>query len=131
MRLIFVRMKQILFEKCLSGWEGLCICITSKNQGDVNEAMGHKKKAVMVTSDPLAVVVRKLKKKHKEKVASSIRQEGHFAKDCKKAKCDSGSMQLVFMAKMENVLSDLEESSSSAEETIAEVSYYTSDLKVI
>ncbi|GKC19117.1 hypothetical protein Tco_1021267 [Tanacetum coccineum] len=34
---------------------------------------------------------------------------------------------MVFMAKMENVLSDSEESSSSAEETIAEVSYYTSD----
>ncbi|GKG15053.1 hypothetical protein Tco_0354653 [Tanacetum coccineum] len=34
---------------------------------------------------------------------------------------------MVFMAKMEKVLSDLEESSSSVEETIAEVSYYTSD----
>ncbi|GKB92683.1 retrovirus-related pol polyprotein from transposon TNT 1-94, partial [Tanacetum coccineum] len=36
---------------------------------------------------------------------------------------------MVFMAKMENVLSDSEESSSSAEETIAEVSYYTSDFE--
>ncbi|GKB11758.1 hypothetical protein Tco_0845681 [Tanacetum coccineum] len=36
---------------------------------------------------------------------------------------------MVFMAKMEKVLSDSEESSSSAEETIAEVSYYTSDSK--
>ncbi|GJR20463.1 integrase, catalytic region, zinc finger, CCHC-type containing protein [Tanacetum coccineum] len=34
---------------------------------------------------------------------------------------------MVFMAKMENVLSDSEENSSSVEETIAEVSYYTSD----
>ncbi|GKC78199.1 hypothetical protein Tco_1128973 [Tanacetum coccineum] len=34
---------------------------------------------------------------------------------------------MFFMAKMEKVLSDLEESSSSAEKTIAEVSYYTSD----
>ncbi|GKC27462.1 hypothetical protein Tco_1034756 [Tanacetum coccineum] len=34
---------------------------------------------------------------------------------------------MVFMAKMEKVLSDSEESSSSAKETIAEVSYYTSD----
>ncbi|GJV60500.1 hypothetical protein Tco_1466600 [Tanacetum coccineum] len=34
---------------------------------------------------------------------------------------------MVFMAKIEKVLSDSEESSSSAEETIAEVSYYTSD----
>ncbi|GJR07065.1 hypothetical protein Tco_0530049 [Tanacetum coccineum] len=36
---------------------------------------------------------------------------------------------MVFMAKMEKVLSDSEESSSSAEETIAEVSYYTSDFE--
>ncbi|GJV13319.1 hypothetical protein Tco_1354860 [Tanacetum coccineum] len=34
---------------------------------------------------------------------------------------------MVFMAKMKKVLSDSEESSSSAEETIDEVSYYTSD----
>ncbi|GKB11104.1 hypothetical protein Tco_0845027 [Tanacetum coccineum] len=33
---------------------------------------------------------------------------------------------MVFMAKMEKILSDSEESSSSAEETIAEVSYYSS-----
>nr|GEW94582.1 hypothetical protein [Tanacetum cinerariifolium] len=34
---------------------------------------------------------------------------------------------MVFMAKMEKILSDSEESSSSTEETIVEVSYYTSD----
>ncbi|GKA33361.1 retrovirus-related pol polyprotein from transposon TNT 1-94, partial [Tanacetum coccineum] len=34
---------------------------------------------------------------------------------------------MIFMAKMAKVLSDLEESSSSVKETIAEVSYYTSD----
>nr|GFA48996.1 hypothetical protein [Tanacetum cinerariifolium] len=44
-----------------------------QNQGDVNDALGYKKKASMVTSDPLALVVEKTK-------------EGHFAKDCKKAK---------------------------------------------
>nr|GFA70734.1 hypothetical protein [Tanacetum cinerariifolium] len=37
------------------------------------------------------------------------------------------SFDMVFMAKMEKVLLDSEESSSSAEETIVEVSYYTSD----
>ncbi|GJX26140.1 retrovirus-related pol polyprotein from transposon TNT 1-94 [Tanacetum coccineum] len=37
------------------------------------------------------------------------------------------SANMVFMAKMEKVLSDSEESSSFAEETIAEVSYYSSD----
>ncbi|GJU06585.1 RNA-directed DNA polymerase, eukaryota [Tanacetum coccineum] len=91
-------------------------------------------------------------------------KEGHFAKDCKKAKVkdynyyktkmllakkyndeqpllaedhawmDSSShsdqelsVNMVFMAKMENILSDSEESSSSIEETIIKVSYYTSD----
>nr|GFB69472.1 hypothetical protein [Tanacetum cinerariifolium] len=34
---------------------------------------------------------------------------------------------MVFMAKMEKVLSDSKESSSSAKETIAEVAYYTSE----
>nr|GEW74139.1 hypothetical protein [Tanacetum cinerariifolium] len=37
------------------------------------------------------------------------------------------SANMVFMAKMEKVLLDSEEISASAEETIAEVSYYTSD----
>nr|GFD52067.1 hypothetical protein [Tanacetum cinerariifolium] len=36
---------------------------------------------------------------------------------------------MVFMAKMEKVLLDSNESSSSAEETIAEVVYYTSESK--
>ncbi|GJR67755.1 retrovirus-related pol polyprotein from transposon TNT 1-94 [Tanacetum coccineum] len=219
--------------------------ILKQNQGDVNDAMGYKKKAVVVTSDPLALVAEKTKvSKRKEKVvvqldsegsddedisdlkkttallakafnrkkyyakltnnnlrtssASSLankkpeyveseekkedkkadekkrdmskvkcyncKKEGHFAKDCKKvkvkdynyyktkmllAKKDSDEQVLlaedqawmesssdsdqeinanmVFMAKMENVLLDSEEISSSAKETIAEVSYYTSD----
>ncbi|GKE07803.1 hypothetical protein Tco_1411354 [Tanacetum coccineum] len=37
------------------------------------------------------------------------------------------SANMVFMAKMEKILSDSEESSSSTEETIVEVSYYTFD----
>ncbi|GJY40756.1 retrovirus-related pol polyprotein from transposon TNT 1-94 [Tanacetum coccineum] len=219
--------------------------ILKQNQGDVNDSMGYKKTAVMVTSDPLVLVVEKTNvSKRKEKVvvqseskgsddedisdlkkitallakafnrkkyyakptnnnlrtstASSsankkqeyvkskekkedkkadeknwdmskvkcynCKKEGHFAKDCKKAKVkdynyyktkmflakkysdeqvllaedhawmesSSDSDQeinanMVFMAKMEKVLSDSEESSSSAEETIAEVSYYTFD----
>ncbi|GKD48034.1 retrovirus-related pol polyprotein from transposon TNT 1-94 [Tanacetum coccineum] len=187
--------------------------ILKQNQGDVNDAMGYKKKSVVVTSVPLALVAEKTKvSKGKEKVvvqsesegsddedisdlkkitallakpfnrkkyyakptnnnlrtssASSsankkpeyvktkekkedkkvdekkwdmskvkcynFKKEGHFAKNCKKAKSSSDSDQeisanMVFMAKMEKVLSDSEESSSSAEESIAEVSYYTSD----
>nr|GFA84274.1 hypothetical protein [Tanacetum cinerariifolium] len=108
--------------------------ILKKNQGDVNDALGYKKKAVVETSDPLALVAEKKKvSKHKEKVevqteskesdeditsfsankkpeyvksvekkedkkanekkkdmskvkCYNCKKEGHFAKDCKKAK---------------------------------------------
>nr|GFA36721.1 hypothetical protein [Tanacetum cinerariifolium] len=93
----------------------------------------------------------------------NCKKEGHFAKDCKKAKIkdynyyktkmllakkDSDKQVLlaeeqawmesssdsdqkinanmVFMAQIEKVLSESDESSSSAEETITEVAYYTS-----
>nr|GEV23916.1 hypothetical protein [Tanacetum cinerariifolium] len=125
-------------------------CGYKKENCDMNDAMGYKKKAVMATSDPLALVVKQ--------------KEGHFTKDCKKAKVkdynyyktkmllakkdddeqvllaedqawmkssnDSDqdiSAKMVFMAKMEKVLSDSKESSSSAEETIAE---HTNSLKL-
>nr|GEY23888.1 hypothetical protein [Tanacetum cinerariifolium] len=91
-------------------------------------------------------------------------KEGHFTKDCKKAKvkyynyyktkmllakkdsneqvllaedqvwiesCSDSDLEInvnmVFMAQIEKVLLDLDESSSSAKETIAEVAYYTSE----
>nr|GEX33464.1 hypothetical protein [Tanacetum cinerariifolium] len=72
--------------------------ILKKNKGDVNDALGYKKKAIVVTSDPLALVAEKTKEIN---------------------------ANMVFMAKMEKVLSDLDESFSSTEETIAEVAYYT------
>nr|GFB60231.1 hypothetical protein [Tanacetum cinerariifolium] len=215
------------------------------NQGDVNDALGYKKKAVVVTSDPLALVAEKTKvSKRKEKVFVSsategsgaddfsklkkitallakainrnffyskptnnnlrtsstsqsankkqefvksddkkkdkktdekerdmskvkcynCKKEGHFAKDCKKvkvkdynyyktkmllAKKDSDEQVLlaedqawmesssdsdqeinanmIFMAQIKKVLSESDESSSSAKETIAEVAYYTSE----
>ncbi|GKC65506.1 integrase, catalytic region, zinc finger, CCHC-type containing protein, partial [Tanacetum coccineum] len=161
--------------------------ILKQNQGDVNEVMGHKKKAIMVTLDPLALVAEKTKmNKSKEKVVTqsdskgsddeditnkkpeyakskekkddgekrdmskvkcyNCKKQGHFAKDYKKAKVkdynyktkmllakkdsdeqvllaedqdwmksSSDSYQeinvnMVFMAKMEKVLSDSEES---------------------
>nr|GEY11926.1 hypothetical protein [Tanacetum cinerariifolium] len=178
--------------------------ILKQNQGEVNDALGYKKKVVVVTLDPLALVAEKMKvSKRKEKVevqtesegsddedisdlkkitallakafnrkkyyakstnnnlrtflaSSSVnkkpkyvksvekkedkkanekkrdmsnvkcyncKKEGHFAKDCKKAKEINANM--VFMAQIKKVLSDSNESSSSAEETIAEVAYYT------
>nr|GEZ67656.1 hypothetical protein [Tanacetum cinerariifolium] len=180
-----------------------------------SKVMKNDKKAVVVTSDPLALVAEKTKvRKRKEKVkvktkyegsddddisdlkkitallakafnqkkyyakptnnklrissaSSSANEkpeytEGHFAKDCKKAKVkdynyyktkmllakrdsdeqvllveDQAWMEsssdsdkeinanMVFMAKMEKVLLDSDESSSSAKETSAEVGYYT------
>nr|GEU65871.1 hypothetical protein [Tanacetum cinerariifolium] len=186
-----------------------------QNQGDVNNALGYKKKVVVITSDPLALVAEKTKvSKRKEKVVVSsdsegrgaddfselkkitallakafnrrkfysiptnnnlrtsytsqcankkqefvksddkkvkkkddekkrdiskvksynCKKEGHFAKDCKKAKMESSSdsdqqinANMVFMAQIEKVLSDSDESSSSAKETITEVAYYTSE----
>nr|GEX82468.1 hypothetical protein [Tanacetum cinerariifolium] len=184
-----------------------------KQYGDVNDALGYKKKAVVVTSDPLALVAEKTKitvllakafnrkkyyakptnnnlipssankkpeyvksvekkedKKDDEKKRDmskvkcyNCKEEGNFAKDCKKAKVkdynyyktkmllakkdsdkqvllakDQAWMEsssdsdqeinanMVFMAQIEKVLLDSDGISSSAEETIAEVAYYTS-----
>nr|GEW78575.1 hypothetical protein [Tanacetum cinerariifolium] len=135
--------------------------ILNQNQRDVNDSLGYKKKAVVVTSDPLALVAEKMNaSKRKEKVVVSSDSEGS---DCKKAKVkdynyyktnmllakkesdeqvllaedqawmkfSSDSDQeinanMVFMAQIEKVLSESVKSSSSAEETIAEVAYYTS-----
>nr|GFC41487.1 hypothetical protein [Tanacetum cinerariifolium] len=63
--------------------------ILKKNQEDVNDAMGSTKKIVVVTSDPLALLAEKTKvSKSKEKVLflRILKEEGHFAKDCKKVK---------------------------------------------
>nr|GEY82837.1 DUF4219 domain-containing protein/UBN2 domain-containing protein [Tanacetum cinerariifolium] len=51
--------------------------ILKQNQGDVNDAMKSKKKAVMITSDPLALVAEQKKvSKRKEKVIVSSESEG-------------------------------------------------------
>ncbi|GKD41557.1 hypothetical protein Tco_1261764 [Tanacetum coccineum] len=153
--------------------------ILKQNQGDVNDVMGYKKKAVVVTSDPLALVVEKTKiiallekafnqKKYyakptnnnlrtssassianKKPEKAKVKDYNYYKTKMLLAKKDDDkqvllaedqswmesssdsyqeiSANMVFMAKMEKVLSDLEESLSSAEETIVEVSYYSSD----
>nr|GEV22114.1 retrovirus-related Pol polyprotein from transposon TNT 1-94 [Tanacetum cinerariifolium] len=54
--------------------------ILKQNQGDVNDAMGLKKKTVVVTSDPLALIVEKTKvSKRKEKVVVSSDSKGSDA----------------------------------------------------
>nr|GEV50151.1 retrovirus-related Pol polyprotein from transposon TNT 1-94 [Tanacetum cinerariifolium] len=66
--------------------------ILKQNQGDVNDAMGSKKKTVVVTSIPLALIAEKTNVSiSKEKVAVSSDSEGSEADDfrktfCKKAK---------------------------------------------
>ncbi|GJR41253.1 hypothetical protein Tco_1216937 [Tanacetum coccineum] len=51
--------------------------ILKQNQGDVNDAMKSKKKAVVITSDPLALVAEQTKvRKRKEKVVASSESEG-------------------------------------------------------
>nr|GFA97850.1 hypothetical protein [Tanacetum cinerariifolium] len=51
--------------------------ILKQNQGDVNDAIGSKKKTVVVTSDPLSFIAEKTKvSKSKEKVVVSSDSEG-------------------------------------------------------
>nr|GEY32083.1 nucleolar protein 58-like [Tanacetum cinerariifolium] len=54
--------------------------ILKQNQGDVNDAMESKKKTVVVTSDPLALIAEKTKvRKSKKKVIVSSNSEGSEA----------------------------------------------------
>nr|GEZ03729.1 hypothetical protein [Tanacetum cinerariifolium] len=56
--------------------------ILKQNQGDVNNALGYKKKAVVVTSDPLALVAEKKKvSKQKENVKVQTEFEGSDDED--------------------------------------------------
>nr|GEZ29058.1 hypothetical protein [Tanacetum cinerariifolium] len=113
--------------------------ILKQNQGDVNDALGYKKKVVVITSDPLALVAEKLKVKdynyYKTKMLLAKKDSDEqvlLAED--QAGMESSSdfdqeinANMVFMAQIEKFLSDSKESSSSAEETIVEVAYYTSE----
>nr|GFD29159.1 hypothetical protein [Tanacetum cinerariifolium] len=63
--------------------------ILKQNQEDVNDAMGSKKKTVVVTSDPLALIAEKTNvSRSKEKVVVSSDSEESEANDfnCKKVK---------------------------------------------
>nr|GEW37289.1 hypothetical protein [Tanacetum cinerariifolium] len=56
--------------------------ILKQNQGDVNDAMGSKKKTIVVTSDPLALIAEKTNiSKSKEKVVVSSDSKGSEADD--------------------------------------------------
>nr|GEV75084.1 RNA-directed DNA polymerase, eukaryota [Tanacetum cinerariifolium] len=56
--------------------------ILKQNQGEVNDALGYKKKAIVVTSDPLALVTEKTKvSKRKKKVEVQTESEGSDDED--------------------------------------------------
>nr|GEW16596.1 hypothetical protein [Tanacetum cinerariifolium] len=169
------------------------------NKGDVNDAMGSKKKIVVVTSDPLALIVGKTnvsRSKEKDVVSSdserksfyskptnnnlrtssssqsankkqefvktdnkrvekkddekkrdmsrvkfyNCKKEGHFSKDCKKAKvkdyeyykkkmllAKKDKDEQVLLAEDQAWMESSKASSSSADEKISEVSYYLSE----
>nr|GFB58548.1 hypothetical protein [Tanacetum cinerariifolium] len=116
--------------------------ILKQNQGDVNDAMGSKKKTVVVTSDLLALIAEKTNKdkvkdseyyKAKMLLAKKDKDEQVLlAEDQAWIESSSDSDQeinanMVFMAQIEKVLSDSEASLSSANEKIFEVSYYLSE----
>nr|GEX91904.1 reverse transcriptase domain-containing protein [Tanacetum cinerariifolium] len=132
-------------------------CGYKKDNCDVNDALGYKKKVVVVTSDPLALVAEKTKvSKQKEKVVvfwilkkAKVKDYNYYKTKMLLAKKDSDEQVLlaenlawmesssdsdqeinanmVFMAQIKNVLLESDESSSSVEETIAKVAYYTSE----
>nr|GEY32290.1 hypothetical protein [Tanacetum cinerariifolium] len=56
--------------------------ILKQNQGDVNDAMEFKKKPIVVTSDPLALIAEKTKvSKSKEKIVVSSYSKGSSSDD--------------------------------------------------
>nr|GEY60830.1 hypothetical protein [Tanacetum cinerariifolium] len=71
--------------------------ILKQNQGDVNDAMGSKKKTVVVTSNPLALIAEKTKvSKSKEKVVVSSDSEGIDADDFSELKKITALLEKAF-----------------------------------
>nr|GFD41159.1 hypothetical protein [Tanacetum cinerariifolium] len=93
------------------------------NQGDVNDAMGSKKKTVVVTSDPLALIAKKTKMllAKKDKDEQVLLAEDQAWMESSSDSDQEINANIIFMAQIEKVLSDSEASSSSADEKISEV----------
>nr|GFC49351.1 hypothetical protein [Tanacetum cinerariifolium] len=85
--------------------------IRKQNQGDVNDAMGSKKKTIVITYDPLALIVEKTKV---SKNQAWMESSSDFDQEI--------NANMVYMAQIKKVLSDSEASSSSADEKISEKS---------
>nr|GFD04490.1 RNA-directed DNA polymerase, eukaryota [Tanacetum cinerariifolium] len=74
--------------------------ILKQNQGDVNDALGYKKKVVVVTSDPLALVAEKTKgSKRKEKVEVQSESEESDDEDISDLKKIIASLAKAFNRK--------------------------------
>nr|GFA33708.1 hypothetical protein [Tanacetum cinerariifolium] len=71
--------------------------ILKQNQGDVNDAMRLKKKTVVVTSDPLALIAKKMKvSKRKERVVISSDSKGSDADDFSELKKITALLEKAF-----------------------------------
>nr|GEX52228.1 RNA-directed DNA polymerase, eukaryota [Tanacetum cinerariifolium] len=71
--------------------------ILKQNQGDVNDAMGLKKKTVVVTYDPLALIAEKMKvSKRKEKVVVSSDSKRSDANDFSELKKINALLEKAF-----------------------------------
>nr|GFD19797.1 hypothetical protein [Tanacetum cinerariifolium] len=91
--------------------------ILKQNQGDVNDVMGSKKKNVMVTSDPLALIAEKTKvSKSKEKVVVSLDSEGSEADDFSELKKITAFLAKAANKKQEFVKSDDKKVEKKADE---------------
>nr|GFD38671.1 hypothetical protein [Tanacetum cinerariifolium] len=88
--------------------------ILKQNQGDVNDAMGSKKKPVVVTSDPLALIAEKTKTKmllaKKDKDEQVLLAEDQAWMESSSDSDQEINANMVFMAHIEKVLSDSEAS---------------------
>nr|GFD44509.1 hypothetical protein [Tanacetum cinerariifolium] len=74
--------------------------ILKQNQGDVNESLRYKKKAVVVTSDPLALVAEKTKvSKRKKKVKIQSESEGSDDEDISDLKMITALLAKAFNRK--------------------------------
>nr|GFD45912.1 hypothetical protein [Tanacetum cinerariifolium] len=78
--------------------------------GDVNDAMGSKKKTVVVTSDPLALIVEKTKMllAKKDKDEQVLLAEDQAWMESSSDSDQEINANMVFMAQIEKVLSDSE-----------------------
>ncbi|GJZ28081.1 hypothetical protein Tco_0572728 [Tanacetum coccineum] len=69
--------------------------ILKQNQGDVNDAMGYKKKAIMVTSYPLALVAKKTKNYYAKPTKAKVKDYNYYKTKMLLAKKDSDEQVLL------------------------------------